>query len=191
AAPRPDFEALAARLEPFWRVLPRRPAPAAQNTLAALAQLGDLRNRTLGHGAVGWALALEPFPFLAAAHGHLLQTLRPLAGLDFGVYAWRGDELVARDRGVELAGTAGLECTLLSYLAGDDLPVALNPFAAFSDDRLYLLHRFYADPSPDGPGDTPRAEYENTAPLAGDPAFATSSLPVDDFFDADPEAEPA
>jgi hypothetical protein len=139
---RSDFDHCLSRLEPFWKILPRPAHSADRSTLSALEVLGEVRNRTVGHGAVGWALTVEPRLYLAALHSYFLQIVAPLSGLDFQMYAWADEEIVAVDGELQLHGEASANCICLSFAAGDDNAIQLDPYAFFSPDgSLLLLNR--------------------------------------------------
>jgi hypothetical protein len=180
-AERADFDELVRRLEPFWKVVPRAVPRQGRDTLSALQLLGELRNRTVGHGAVGWALALEPRPYLAAAHGFFLQLMQPFADVDFGIYAGRDGETVGRDRGLELFGQADAGCLVLSYATDGEVAAVLDPFACFVGGELYLLHRLRGK----------MAEYMHAGiPSDAAPPFRSAPLHVDAFFDVEPLLRP-
>lgn len=180
-SPRDDREGLVARLDPFWTVMERpRPEPVP-HTLAALRMLWHVRNRSLGHGAAGWALTLQPRPYLAALHGFLLHALLPLAGMDFGVYAVRDRAVVAVDRGPvsDLEGTDG--CFAASLALGNEPPLRLDPYFRFGGGRLWMLHRL----SKDG------AEYLDPGARAGkEAAFHSASIAHAAFLSPQPQPLP-
>ncbi len=89
--PHTDFTAMVENLAPFWKILQTTPQiPATeQNTLAYFSIISQLRNKTVGHGAIGWKLQLRPAIYLSALHFFFLNAMREVSKLDLGVIAYR------------------------------------------------------------------------------------------------------
>jgi hypothetical protein len=135
-------------LAPFSDLIgPGVTAPDTSTTLAGFRAIGELRNRILGHGTVGWRIAIEPHRYLAAAHRALLIVLGPVAALDWTMTAYRGplgerfeqDRTFGHSMGILPAEGAEDDSLVLGGLK--DSIATLNPFVRFRSQRLLILNR--------------------------------------------------
>lgn len=146
--PNPNFAANLEKLAPFWQILqitPRHPTNE-QNTLANFYILNQLRNKTIGHGSIGWKLQLRPAVYLSALHYFFLATMENISKLDLGVLAYRQSGEI-----LETASTfRGLWATEIikdDYQAAIENPFSgkflpLSPYLRFYNGRLLIVDRF-------------------------------------------------
>jgi hypothetical protein len=169
--PLPGFQGELDLLKPFWELI-ERPEVQDADALSALRLLGYLRNRTIGHGAVGWRMTVEPEPFLSALHRFLLFGVVELAALDLGVCGWkaRGNHQGC-DRGLGATRKAGENSLALAFPLPRGMPVYLNPYLRFREGALLVVNRI-REP----------VEYVNYSADASQPAFVSISTDVEQFL---------
>lgn len=148
-APREDISELHEKLQPFREVLEHSLNVGAgpYDALKGLEVIGVLRNRTVGHGTVGWKLNMNPLVYLAPLHQFFLAVMRDIVKLDLGVYACTfGEELevLALDRGLKPMPPVGDDLLAVFSLEGGSdnaAAVPLNPYFLFYSGRLLSLNR--------------------------------------------------
>lgn len=147
----PDFSESVEKLAPFWKILQTSPQipPDEQHILACFSILAQLRNKTVGHGAIGWKFQLRPAIYLSSLHYFFLNTMRKISQLDAGVFAYRKTEeelkIIALIQGLktpaEVPGDFGVG--IKNPANGNNLN--LFPFLRFYNGRLLIADSFSKD----------------------------------------------
>jgi len=151
--PNPNFAANVEKLTPFWQILQIKPQipEAEQNTLANFSILEHLRNKTVGHGSIGWKLQLRPAVYLSALHHFFLAAMQDISKLDLGVLAYRqvdGNlEVVSAVRGLWTTGIVKDDCRAAVENPVTGKLLGLSPYLRFHNGRLLIVDRFSKDHS--------------------------------------------
>lgn len=147
--PNPDFAATVEKLAPIWQILQDKPPHyvTEQNALDAFSLLTHLRNKTVGHGSIGWKLQLRPAVYLSAFHHFFLAAIEDVSNLDLGIAAYLRTEddleLVSLMDGLstgEKAEGSG-RVAVLNPVNGELLD--LDPYLRFYEGRLLIAEKIF------------------------------------------------
>jgi tetratricopeptide (TPR) repeat protein len=144
---RDDFNDLLKRLNPIREILGegifRISGP--RDTLAGWKLLGDLRNKLIGHGGVGWRLSVDVTINLSSLHLFFLAMMQDVSQFDLGVLAIHKNSdlmVIGLDRGLNRALNASAECSALARIPESDSVIELNPYFRFNTGRLLVLNGY-------------------------------------------------
>ena len=144
---RDDFDDLLERLNPIREILGegifRISGP--RDTLAGWKLLGDLRNKLIGHGGVGWRLSVDVTINLTSLHLFFLAMMQDVSQFDLGILAIHKNSdlmVIGLDRGLNRALNASAECSALARIPESDSVIELNPYFRFNTGRLLVLNGY-------------------------------------------------
>lgn len=148
--PNPHFTKDLDRLAPFWQMLQVRPQHPTndENTLANFYLLNQLRNKTIGHGSVGWKLQLRPAVYLSSLHHFFLATMEEISKIDFLIFAYRESEedveLLSIFKGLFKTEVAeGTEGRIATENPANEKFLDLHPYLRFYNGRLLMVDKFF------------------------------------------------
>ncbi len=141
---RDDFDDLLKELTPLREILGDGiiRIDGTRDTLAGWKLLGELRNKLIGHGGVGWKLSVDMTNNLSSLHFFFLAMMKDVSRFDLGVLAvHRNSDLIVigLDKGLNRALNASGPCLALARVPESNKVVELNPYFRFNTGRLLAI----------------------------------------------------